>query len=303
MAAVRVRGLLAPAPAPQFWRVAPLWRRCHRALCSYAKLGLQRGASDDAVRQAFREAAQRHHPDKAGGDRARFEECKAAADAILDRTEGDEPPRWQRRSKPAEDRDDESHWDHGFGSSERVYNDERDFDRPEDPEQRANDSARVHYIFKVLLGNIAARFFVVGIFSKLPTEPDLVRRKLQAEAELPLRAATMEVRAPARAARPRAARTERQLHRRWPEQPAARFCASNSNQRGSSHPAPASAAGRALSGGGGAAHLRTAAPDDALNPIHVRPGLQDMTTPHKYILEGARLPPRTGEWTTTDKPG
>ena len=56
-------------------------------------------------RQAFREAAQIHHPDKAGGDRARFEECKAAADAILDRTEGtsDEPPRWQRRSKPAED--------------------------------------------------------------------------------------------------------------------------------------------------------------------------------------------------------
>ena len=239
MAASRVYGLLAPAPAPQL-RVAKLWRRCPRVLCSYAKLGLQRGASDDAVRQAFREAAQRHHPDKAGGDRARFEECKAAADAILDRTEGtsDEPPRWQRRSKPAEDRDDESHWDHGFGSSERVYNDERDFDRPEDPEQRANDSARVHYIFKVLLGIIAARFFVVGIFSQLPTEPDLVRRKLRAEAELPLRAATREVRAPARAARPRAARTERQLHRRWPEQPAARFCASNSNQRGSSHPRP-----------------------------------------------------------------
>ena len=268
MAAARVRRL-APATAI-------------RALCSYAKLGLQRGASDDAVRQAFREAAQRHHPDKAGGDRARFEECKAAADAILDRTEGtsDEPPRWQRRSKPAEDRDDESYWDHGFGSSERVYNDERDFDRPEDPEQRANDSARVHYIFKVLLGIIAARFFVVGVFSKLPTEPDLVRRKLQAEAELPLRAATMEVRAPARAARPRAAQTERQLHRRWPEQPAARWCASNSNQRGSSHPAPASAAGRALSGGGGAAHLRTAAPDDALNPIHVRPSIDghDNTT-------------------------
>ena len=191
MAAMRVRGL----PAPQFWRAAPLRRRCPRALCSYAKLGLQRGASDDAVRQAFREAAQRHHPDKAGGDRARFEECKAAADAILDRTEGtsDEPPRWQRRSKPrTEDRDDESYWDHGFGSSERVYNDERDFDRPEDPEQRASDSARVHYIFKVLLGIIAARFFVVGIFSQLPTEPDLVRRKLQAEAELPLRAASVE---------------------------------------------------------------------------------------------------------------
>ena len=180
MAATRVRRL-APATAI-------------RALCSYAKLGLQRGASDDAVRQAFREAAQRHHPDKAGGDRARFEECKAAADAILDRTEGtSDEPRWQRRSKPrTEERDDESHWDHGFGSSERVYNDERDFDRPEDPEQRANDSARVHYIFKVLLGIIAARFFVVGIFSQLPTEPDLVRRKLQAEAELPLRAASVE---------------------------------------------------------------------------------------------------------------
>ena len=204
MAAVRVRGLLAPAPAPQLW-VAPLWRRCPRALCSYAKLGLQRGASDDAVRQAFREAAQLHHPDKVGGDRARFEECKAAADAILDRTEGDEPPRWQRRSKPrTEDRDDESHWDHGFGSSERVYNDERDFDRPEDPEQRANDSARVHYIFKVLLGIIAARFFVVGIFSQLPTEPDLVRRKLQAEAELPLRAASVEAPLQART-RPRCA--------------------------------------------------------------------------------------------------
>ena len=192
--------------------MAAAWRRrlapatATRALCSYAKLGLQRGASDDAVRQAFREAAQIHHPDKVGGDRARFEECKAAADAILDRTEGtSDEPRWQRRSKPRTvERDDESHWDHGFGSSERVYNDERDFDRPEDPEQRANDSARVHYIFKVLLGIIAARFFVVGIFSKLPTEPDLVRRKLQAEAELPLRAASMEAPLQART-RPRGA--------------------------------------------------------------------------------------------------
>ena len=257
-------------------------RRCPRALL-VRQLGLQRGASTTRCggHSARRPATP---PDKAGGDRARFEECKAAADAILNRTEGtsDEPPRWQRRSKAPEDRDDESHWDHGFGSSERVYNDERDFDRPEDPEQRANDSARVHYIFKVLLGIIAARFFVVGIFSNC-RRADLVRRKLQAEADFRFEPRVWKRRcrrAPARAARPRAARTERQLHRRWPEQPAARWCASNSNQRGSSHPAPASAAGRALSGGGGAAHLRTAAPDDALNPIHVRPSIDghDNTT-------------------------
>ena len=145
MAATRVR--LAPATAI-------------RALCSYAKLGLQRGASDDAVRQAFREAAQRHHPDKAGGDRARFEECKAAHDAILEgrADTGHEPSRWERR-----------HWERAEQHDD-FHHDERDFDRPEPPEQRERDTKRVWDVFKVLLGVIAIRFMVVGIAKYMPTE-------------------------------------------------------------------------------------------------------------------------------------
>ena len=258
-------------------------RRRRRRRCAARRRPRARTPSSDcsaarATTRCGRHSArrrERHHPDKAGGDRARFEECKAAADAILDRTgQGDEPPRWQRRSKPPEDRDDESHWDHGFGSSERVYNDERDFD-----EARGPGAARKRQRARSLHLQGVARHHRRSIFRGRNLQPiaDGARPgAAQTTSGGGASASSREygsavARAPARAARPRAAQTERQLHRRWPEQPAARFCASNSNQRGSSFPAPASAAGRALSGGGGAAHLRTAAPDDALNPIHVRP--------------------------------
>ncbi|MDX2264857.1 MAG: DnaJ C-terminal domain-containing protein [Hyphomicrobiales bacterium] len=51
----------------------------------YAILGLKRGASDDAIRQAYRKLAKQHHPDRNPGDKAAEEKFKriSAAFAIL----------------------------------------------------------------------------------------------------------------------------------------------------------------------------------------------------------------------------
>lgn len=48
----------------------------------YQILGLNRGASIDEVKQAYRRLASKHHPDK-GGDTARFQEIQQAYDRIV----------------------------------------------------------------------------------------------------------------------------------------------------------------------------------------------------------------------------
>jgi DnaJ-class molecular chaperone len=47
----------------------------------YQTLGLQKGATDEEVKQAYRKLASKHHPDK-GGDTAKFQEIQAAYEAI-----------------------------------------------------------------------------------------------------------------------------------------------------------------------------------------------------------------------------
>ena len=47
----------------------------------YQTLGLQRSATDEEVKQAYRKLASKHHPDK-GGDTAKFQEIQAAYEAI-----------------------------------------------------------------------------------------------------------------------------------------------------------------------------------------------------------------------------
>ena len=49
----------------------------------YKILGLERGASDDEIRRAFRRLAQEHHPDK-GGDQAKFKEVNEAYQVLSD---------------------------------------------------------------------------------------------------------------------------------------------------------------------------------------------------------------------------
>ncbi len=50
----------------------------------YEVLGVSKGASDDEIKKAFRRQAVQHHPDKEGGDEAKFKEINEAYDVLKD---------------------------------------------------------------------------------------------------------------------------------------------------------------------------------------------------------------------------
>lgn len=50
----------------------------------YEVLGLDKGASDDEIKKAFRRAAVEHHPDKEGGDESKFKEINEAYEVLKD---------------------------------------------------------------------------------------------------------------------------------------------------------------------------------------------------------------------------
>jgi len=50
----------------------------------YEVLGVSKGASADELKKAFRRAAVQHHPDKEGGDEAKFKEVNEAYDVLKD---------------------------------------------------------------------------------------------------------------------------------------------------------------------------------------------------------------------------
>ncbi len=51
----------------------------------YKILGVERGASEDEVKKAFRKLAHAHHPDKSGGDEAKFKEISEAYSVLSDK--------------------------------------------------------------------------------------------------------------------------------------------------------------------------------------------------------------------------
>ncbi len=51
----------------------------------YDILGIQRGASEDEIKKAFRRLAHQHHPDKAGGNAERFKQINEAYQVLSDR--------------------------------------------------------------------------------------------------------------------------------------------------------------------------------------------------------------------------
>lgn len=51
----------------------------------YEVLGVDKGASDDELKKAFRKAAVKHHPDKEGGDETKFKEINEAYDVLKDK--------------------------------------------------------------------------------------------------------------------------------------------------------------------------------------------------------------------------
>ena len=61
---------------------------------AYSTLGVQRGATDEEIKRAYRKLAAKHHPDKEGGNTAKFQEIQGAYDTLTDpqkRQEHDNP--------------------------------------------------------------------------------------------------------------------------------------------------------------------------------------------------------------------
>lgn len=52
----------------------------------YEVLGISKDASADEIKKAFRKAAVKHHPDKEGGDEAKFKEASEAYEVLKDQT-------------------------------------------------------------------------------------------------------------------------------------------------------------------------------------------------------------------------
>jgi len=52
----------------------------------YNILGVDRGASDDEIKKAYRKLAHKHHPDKTGGDAEKFKEINEAYQVLSDKT-------------------------------------------------------------------------------------------------------------------------------------------------------------------------------------------------------------------------
>lgn len=50
----------------------------------YEVLGIQKNASDDEIKKAYRKAAVKYHPDKAGGDETKFKEVSEAYEVLKD---------------------------------------------------------------------------------------------------------------------------------------------------------------------------------------------------------------------------
>jgi molecular chaperone DnaJ len=52
----------------------------------YELLGVSKDASDDEIKKAYRKLAHKYHPDKSGGDEAKFKEISAAYQVLSDKT-------------------------------------------------------------------------------------------------------------------------------------------------------------------------------------------------------------------------
>jgi curved DNA-binding protein len=80
---------------------------------AYEILGVPKGASDEEIKRAYRKMAAQHHPDKQGGNTAKFQEIQSAYETLSDpqkRAQHDNPNPFQHHQGP-----NGSHFEFHFG--------------------------------------------------------------------------------------------------------------------------------------------------------------------------------------------
>jgi len=85
----------------------------------YDILGVTRNSPDGDIKKAYRELAQKFHPDKPGGNTEKFKEINAAYHSIVSGSADQPPPFTSSRRNPFNDFDDifKSHFNHGFDTN------------------------------------------------------------------------------------------------------------------------------------------------------------------------------------------
>ena len=80
---------------------------------AYETLGVPKGASEEEIKRAYRRMAAQHHPDKQGGNTAKFQEIQSAYETLSDpqkRVQHDNPNPFQHHQGP-----NGSHFEFQFG--------------------------------------------------------------------------------------------------------------------------------------------------------------------------------------------
>ena len=82
---------------------------------AYETLGVPKGASDEEIKRAYRKLATQHHPDKQGGNTAKFQEIQSAYETLSDpvkRQQHDNPNPFQHFAQGGQN---SSHFEFHFG--------------------------------------------------------------------------------------------------------------------------------------------------------------------------------------------
>lgn len=85
------------------------------ALNHYQTLGIEKSASQDEIKKAYRKMASKHHPDKEGGSKEKFQEVEEAYRVLSD-----------AKAKAAYDTPQRQQFSHGFGDIDDILSKMRD---------------------------------------------------------------------------------------------------------------------------------------------------------------------------------